>query len=100
MEKMLIGIGFYRRDQYPLLLETANDRDKLEDTYDEWLNTLKKGLKRFKSKGIKPIKVDVDMNELLAFCKEYGLENNGETRSQFFAQLLQQGRWEKFKTDL
>jgi hypothetical protein len=40
------------------------------------------------------------MNELLAFCKEHGLENNGETRSQFFAQLLQQGRWEKFKTDL
>ena len=32
----VFGIGFYRREQWPLLLETADDRKELEDTYDEW----------------------------------------------------------------
>jgi hypothetical protein len=34
-QHQVFGIGFYRRDQWPRLLETADDRQELEDTYDE-----------------------------------------------------------------
>ncbi len=32
-----VGLGFYKREEWQRLLETAVDRDILEDTYDEWL---------------------------------------------------------------
>jgi hypothetical protein len=37
MKDKVIGIGFYRREQWPLLLETATDAHILEKRYDEWL---------------------------------------------------------------
>jgi molybdenum cofactor biosynthesis enzyme MoaA len=95
----IVGIGFYRREQYPVLLETADDRNDIEETYDEWLKALKKGLQKASEAGVDPVKVDVDVYELLAYCQEHGLKNNAETRSQFFAELLRQGRWEKFENN-
>jgi hypothetical protein len=36
-DKTVFSIGYYRREQWPMLLESADDRHALEDTYDEWL---------------------------------------------------------------
>jgi len=96
----IVGIGFYRREQYPLLLETADDRNDIEETYDEWLKALKEGIQKARRAGVNPVKMDVDVNELIAYCQAHSLKNNAETRSQFFAELLRQGRWEKFEADL
>ncbi len=38
----VFGIGIYRKEQWPLLLETSEDRAGLEDTYEEWELNLKK----------------------------------------------------------
>jgi len=94
---MVLGICSYSREQYPMLLETADDRDALEDTHDEWLESYRKGIIRFRLMGIEPVKVDIDIKELLAYCKEKGLKNNGETRTIYSAELLQQGRGEEIK---
>lgn len=82
-----------------MLLETVADRDSLYDTYDEWLGSFRKAIMYAGKAGIEPVKVDVDMEELLSYCKTHGLQNNGETRSQFYAELLRKGRWEKFEDD-
>lgn len=34
-KQTVFSIGFYRKEQWPLLLETAEDRAELEDTYEE-----------------------------------------------------------------
>lgn len=96
---MILGVGFYRREQWPLFLATAVDRTKLDDTYDEWLEGLKRSLIILMAEGADPVKVDVDVEELLAYCAEHGLENSGETRSQFIADLASKGRWERFEKD-
>jgi hypothetical protein len=67
--EMVVGAGFYRREQWPLLLETAEDRAELEDTYEEWLESFWKGIRNLRTLGIEPLKVDVDLEELLACCK-------------------------------
>jgi hypothetical protein len=61
-----------------MLLGSAGDRHALEDTYDEWMLLFEKGLKNMRAAGIEPIRVDVDINELLAWCKEKGFKNTGE----------------------
>jgi hypothetical protein len=91
----IISIGFYRREQWPLLLETANDRHVIEDTYDEWVLSFEKGLKMMRSSGIEPLKVDVDVNELLAWLKTKGMKNLGVARAEFIAELCRQGRGRK-----
>jgi hypothetical protein len=87
MKNKVIGIGFYRREQWPLLLETAEDAHILEKTYDEWLEVLDSSIEKIRSYGIEPELVEVDVNELLDFCKRQGLQNNARARSGFIAEL-------------
>lgn len=88
----VFGIGFYRKEQWPLLLETAEDRAELEDTYEEWEQNLKKSVKHMRTLGMKPLRVDIDMQELLAWCAANKRKTDGESRAEFIAELLRPGR--------
>lgn len=88
MGKMMLGIGFYRREQWPLLLQSAVDSHVLEKTYDEWLDVVDASVDKIKAHGIEPKLVDVDIEELISFCKKEGLQNNARARSKFVAKLF------------
>jgi hypothetical protein len=92
----VVSIGFYRRNQWPLLLETADDRQALEDTYDNWALSLEKGLAMMRSSGVEPLRVDV--KELLAWLKTQEMKNTGVARAEFIAELSRQGRGKKMDT--
>ena len=94
----VVSIGFYRRDQWPLLLETADDRQALEDTYDNWVLSFEKGLAMMRSSGVEPLRVDVDVKELLAWLKTREMNNTGVARAEFIAELSRQGRGKKMDT--
>ncbi len=96
-DKTVFSIAYYRREQWPMLLGSADDRHALEDTYDEWMLSFEKGLKNMRAAGMEPLRVDVDINELLAWCKAKGLKNTGEYRAEFIAELCRQGRGRKIK---
>ena len=86
-KKMVLGIGFYRREQWPLLIETAVDSHLLEKTYDDWMAVLDSSIEKIRASGLEPKLVDIDVEELLAFCKKEGLSNNAACRSKFIAKL-------------
>ncbi len=83
----MIGIGFYRREQWALLRETAVDAHLLEERYDDWLEVVDSAVTKIRDRGLEPKLVDVDVNELVAFCKKSGIPNNAEARSKFIAKL-------------
>jgi Tfp pilus assembly PilM family ATPase len=87
MEKLIV-IGFYREDQWPLLLKTADDSEVMEKVYAEWKKGIERLIANMRMVGIEPVIVDIDMYELLSYCRQHSLKNNGETRSQFVAELL------------
>jgi len=91
-EKTVLGIGFYRREQWPLLLDTAADSHLLEKTYDDWMEVLDSSIEKIRANGLEPELVDVDVEELLAFCKEHGLQNNGSARARFISLLASRKR--------
>ena len=64
--KGIVGIAWYRRDQWSLLLETATDRADLEKTYDEWLANMQHVKADIVSQGVKVVKVPIDLEDLLA----------------------------------
>ncbi len=86
-KEMVLGIGFYRREQWPLLLETAVDSHLLEKTYDDWMTVLDSSIENIRATGLEPELVDIDVEELLAFCKKEGLPNNAAARSRFISLL-------------
>jgi len=96
----LIGIGIYQKGQWPLLLETADDAEMMIAAYDEWLRGIEILIENIKTVGIEPVRVEIDVYELLAYCRKFNFRNNGETRSQFIAELLKIERSKDIKNDL
>jgi len=94
-ERVVAGIGFYRREDWERFLASADDRETLEDTYDEWLAVFCKAVKDMRAAGIKPWKVIFTLNELLDYCEKKGLKNNAEARSKFFSELTRLGKTEE-----
>ncbi len=87
IKRKVLGIGFYRREQWPLLIETAIDSQLIEKTYDEWMEVLDSSIEKIRAAGLEPQLVDVDVEELLSFCRKEGLPNNAAARSKFISIL-------------
>ncbi|MBL7131238.1 MAG: hypothetical protein ISS45_07555 [Candidatus Omnitrophica bacterium] len=94
-EKIVVGIGYYRRQDWERFLASADDREKLEDTYDEWLVSFRNAVKNMRTAGTEPKKVLFTIDELLDYCKKKRLKNNAKARSEFFSELTRQGKTEE-----
>lgn len=84
-----IGVAWYRPEQWPRLLAISADRDMLEGSYDEWLMNVTQTLETMKSKGLNPVKVDVDTEELLGWCRSRDLPVDSKARAGFVTEKLQ-----------
>ncbi len=79
--------AWYKEDQWPRLVSVCED--ELSPSYSEWL----KGAKKAMEKGIGDtqfVKVEVDVDELLSFCADNGLNVNGKARTAFVNHRLKE----------
>ena len=95
LKNIPIGVGFYIREEWERFLASASDREKLEDTYDEWLCNLYKGVRQMRAMGINPKKVVVHLDELINYCIDHKLKNDSEGRTKFITDLVLKGRNEE-----
>ncbi len=79
------GIAWYRREQWQRLRQISADVEFLEETYEEWLKEATKALGELEKAGVSVTKVDVDVEELLKWCKDQGIAVDGGSRSRFVA---------------
>jgi len=84
------GLAWYRREQWGLLRQVSEDADQLEEQYDEWLALATRTLANLQATGLRIVKVEVDVNELQAYCAARGLPINSKSRSSFVADKLRQ----------
>ncbi|GMQ82617.1 MAG: hypothetical protein BMS9Abin05_2072 [Rhodothermia bacterium] len=80
---MIIGVAWYRLEQWTLLKSISVDSAELEDTYQEWIEAAEQSLKQIRETGINARKVDVDVDELSDWCRTEGRPVDGSARSQF-----------------
>ncbi|MBU0946212.1 MAG: hypothetical protein KJ804_12975 [Proteobacteria bacterium] len=85
IEKTIAGIGWYKEDQWDLLLRNAEDKDDLETTYAEWLEGISKGMKALSKSGVQCEKIPVDVEEIIQWCRDKGYPFDGASRSLYFA---------------
>jgi hypothetical protein len=78
-----IGIAWYRPEQWTMLRALASDPEVLEKTHAEWLNFATKKMEELRKEGFLVRKIEVDLQELAAWCQSRDRVLNGEARASF-----------------
>jgi isopentenyl diphosphate isomerase/L-lactate dehydrogenase-like FMN-dependent dehydrogenase len=84
----VIGLGWYSREQWEALTKVVPDRSELDDTYEAWEAQATDALQTLAAQGARPVKVQVDVQELVAWCRSKDRPVNGESRADFVGHLL------------
>ena len=85
-----IGLAWFRSEQWDRLLEVSDDRDHLEETFEEWVDVAQQKYDELKNLGYDIKKVDVDVEELVRWCLARDRPVDGEARSEFAIDKLQE----------
>jgi hypothetical protein len=80
---MIVGIAWYRREDYDLLMSMFLDRENLDDTFDEWLSQALQVSDKLTREGLVVEKAIVDPNTFPAWCGSNGLEMDAKGRMQY-----------------
>lgn len=82
------GLAWYRAEQWARLLDVAVDRSTLERTHDQWQAVATKALADLARAGVRARKVEVDVDELVEWCRSEGRPIDGAARAAFVAVKL------------
>lgn len=87
-EKVVVGVAWFRADQWPLLRSLSVDVDILEQTHVEWEIFAERTMKDMAREGLLARKVDVDVNELRAWCIAKQRPLDASARAAFAVERL------------
>ena len=82
-DEKLICFCWYQPEQWERLLEIADDRENLQDSYQEWRKTANQLLREIEASGNSYLKININLEELLLWCNEKGIPVNSQSRAQF-----------------
>jgi hypothetical protein len=91
----VMGVAWYRPDQWDRLLEISSDRAELENTYDEWKAVAEENLVNLAQHGYKLRKVHIDVEELLVWCNSQNRAVDGDARTEFTVMKLRESNPEQ-----
>ncbi len=84
---MELKLAYYRKGDWDKFMKSIVDRESMHDTWEEWNKAFNKLKNNLKDQGFVVHQVTIDIDDLIKFCKEQGLKNDGKTRSKYVAGL-------------
>ena len=84
-KKPILGVGWYKKEQWKLLRENSEDVENLEGTYYEWEANANNRIKELLNSDYRIEKIEIDANELIEWCNKEKCALNGESRSKFIS---------------
>src|SRR5439155_26403026 len=88
--RLVTGVAWYRPEQWERLREVSEDVDNLEETYDAWLQTAERMIREGIPADVLVEKIDIDVEEVLAWCNVLGLPMNTASRARFVSERMRQ----------
>ena len=85
---LIMGVNWYRPEQWDRLREISADKETFATTYDASLVDWEKKIQQLEAQGMRPVKVEVDVEALLTWCTTQGLAVTPETWTQFMMNIL------------
>lgn len=87
-ESDILGLAWYRPDQWAMLRALAPDGERLQPSHSEWLKEASTQLYEFEQRGLLVRKVDVDLPALLRWCEAQGLSPDSNARAAYVRACL------------
>ena len=87
---LIMGVSWYRPEQWDRLREISEDKETFAIPCEASLVESEKKMQDLEAQGIRPIKVEVDVEELLTWCTTQGLAVTPETRTKFMMNTLRE----------
>lgn len=88
--KLVTGVAWYRPEQWARLREVSEDVENLDDTYEAWRQKAEQLLRDGIPADMTVEKIDIDVEEVLAWCNVLGLPMNAQSRSRYVSERLRQ----------
>jgi len=78
-----IKLAYYRKKDWKRFLKIIDDRESMHDTWNAWQKDFLKAKNELLEQGFVVDNVEIDLDELINYCKMRGIRNDGKARSQF-----------------
>jgi hypothetical protein len=83
-----VGFAWFTREQWQRLTEVVDDRNELDDTFEQWERNALAALYKLESQGHSVRKVMVDVETLVAWCRGRGRSIDSAARADYVIALL------------
>jgi hypothetical protein len=84
MKIRAMGLVWYRREDYPRILEIMMDAEKLPHTFDQWEKSITEYARKTEAKGkVVIVRAVIDPDSFLEWCKGKGMLPNAQARIAF-----------------
>jgi hypothetical protein len=84
-----LGLAWYTREDWARLREIADDRDALDDSFEDWERNALAAIGELESAGRTVRKAPIDIDALVAWCGEPRRALDSAARAEYVSELLQ-----------
>ena len=78
-----LKIAYYKKEDWSRLLQIIDDKESMHDSWNEWHLAYSKAKNELIAKGFQVEDIEINLDELVSYCKAKGAKITGKTRSQF-----------------
>ena len=89
-ENVRVAVAWYSEEQWGRVKARAVDPELFEATYPEWMEMAEDALRDIRAAIGNPIMINVDTDELAAWCLVHGKQNDSSARAEFASYKLGQ----------
>lgn len=87
----VLGVVWYDPGGWARMREITDDPEKLEETFEQWLEIAEKAVRNLRAKGATVERVTINVDEYVVWCNDRDHAINSSTRAQFVSYKLGQG---------
>jgi hypothetical protein len=86
----VVGVAWFSRDEWLKLVDVVPDRSELDDTFEQWEQSAEGAAAMLRGRGIAIKKVMIEVEALMAWCREHKRQPNGPARADYVGLLLRE----------
>jgi hypothetical protein len=77
------GILWWKSGQWEIAKQISDDSSIFDDTYEEWKEAAEKAVSKYKAEGLIIYKVEVDLDDMAAWCREQNRPLDATARTHY-----------------
>lgn len=81
--KPVTGILWWKPEQWEKAKKISTDSHVFDNSYQEWKEAAEEALKKFRFLGLKVYKIEIDLDELIKWCKDQKVPLDADARAEF-----------------